>query len=151
MLLNKGANLLRFSKEIFAHCKGILVDNIQTSEHKLEAVRVAALTTQWLYLSARLTASAAFNKDYVGSASVDYLHFSGYVTMAHFWLRMMEVAAQKLKADPTGPQADFYRTKIMTGKFYFATLLPRTKSLAASMVKHPRTIMKITEEQFLTR
>ena len=118
---------------------------------QIEALQIAALTTQWLYLSARLAVSANFNKDFVGSASVDYLLFSGYVTMGHFWLRMMETAAAKLKANPTGSDAEFYRAKLKTGKFYFAHLLPRTKSLASSMVKHPGSMMSMKEEEFLAR
>ncbi len=91
---------------------------------------------------------ARFNKDVAGSASSDYLMYSGYVTMAYFWLKMMETAAKKLAASPSASDAEFYRSKIATGKFYFQNILPRTKSLAKTMVVSPRATMAITEAQF---
>ncbi len=148
MLLNRGANLFRFSKEVFGYTKSILIDNYKTSKNKKEALRVAALMTQWLYLSTRLMAHASFNRNLAGSAAVDYLMYSGYVTMAYHWLRMMEVSAQKLASGTvTGSDVDFYRGKILTGKFYFDRLLPRTKSLASTMLRSPDSLMKITNEE----
>lgn len=146
--MNKGANLFKFSKEVLSYTKSLLVDNFSTSHHKLEALRVSGLAVQWLYLTGRIAAVTAFNKDMAGSASVDYLMYSGYVTMSFFWLRMMEIAAVKLAANPTGPDAEFYKSKIATGKFYFSRILPRTKSLAATMVRLPHSIMAMPEDQF---
>lgn len=151
VLLNSGVNLWKFSQEIFALTKTVLYTNFKTSPHRVEAIRLAGLTTQWLGLSARIAVMARFNKEVVGSASVDYLMYSGYVTMAYFWLRMMEVAAAKLAANPSSPDAEFYRSKLATGKFFFAHLLPRTKGLAKSMVQDPKAVMGITEEQFAAR
>ena len=152
VLLNGGLNLYKFSKEIFSFTKSVVVDGFKTSPHKLEALRVAGLTTQWLYLSARIALMSRFGtKDMAGSAASDFLMYSGYVTMSYFWLRMMEVASKKLAANPSGPDADFYKGKLATGKFFFTSLLPRTKSLAVTMVNHPRAVMTITNEQFGAR
>lgn len=151
MLLDKGINLWLFNKEILKFSKKLLVDEFKTSPFKLEAARVAGLSLKWMYLSARLAIASRINMDNANSAAVDYLHFSGYVTMAHFWLRMMDVASKKLAANPTGPDADFYKGKIATGKFYFGNLLPRTKAFSASMLQKPSTVMSITQDQMFTR
>lgn len=50
------------------------------------------------------------DKNVVGSASVDFLNYSGYVTLAEHWLRMEEVASKKLKAGEG--DKDFLESKI---------------------------------------
>lgn len=36
------------------------------------------------------------DKNAVGSASVDFLNYAGYITLAEHWLRMEEVATKKM-------------------------------------------------------
>ncbi len=148
VVLNTGKNLFKFSKEILGYTKKLLVDDFKTSVHKVEAAKVSAMTVKWLGLSAAATLMAARNKDVVGSASVDYLMYSGYVTMSYFWLQMMEVAAAKLASNPSPEDVDFYKGKIATGKFYFQHLLPRANAHARTMLISPRKTMAITENQF---
>ncbi len=147
VLLNKGKNLMRFHKEIYGYTKSLLVDNFSSTHHKAAALRITALTLQWSALTAKIFAMTAYNKNTVGSASFDYLMYSGYITMGYFWLRMMETASAKLKANPTGPDADFYKSKIATGEFYFDRLLPRTKTLAKTMGRTPTSLMSISVDQ----
>lgn len=147
VVLNKGKNLMRFHKEIFSYTKSLLIDNYSTSNHKLAALRITGLTLQWSALTAKLFGMALMNKNAVGSASYDYLLYSGYIVMGYFWLRMMETASAKLKANPTGPDADFYKGKIATGEFYFDRILPRTKTLAKTMGRTPTSLMSITYDQ----
>ena len=106
---------MRFHKEILGYTKSLLVDNFKTSNHKRAALRVSGLTVKWAALTGQLFAMSALNRNMPGAAAYDYLLFSGYVTMAYFWLRMMEVASAQLAANPTGPDAEFYKSKIATG------------------------------------
>ena len=50
------------------------------------------------------------DKNAVGSASVDFLNYSGYVTLAEHWLRMEEVATKKMNSGQG--EKDFLDSKI---------------------------------------
>jgi hypothetical protein len=66
------------------------------------------------------------NPDEVGAAAVDFMYFSGYVTLAYLWARMAQIAQEKLAAG--SGEAAFYKAKVQTAQFYFKKILPRTKS-----------------------
>ncbi|WP_207934903.1 acyl-CoA dehydrogenase C-terminal domain-containing protein, partial [Pseudomonas aeruginosa] len=84
--------------------------------------------------------------DEVGAASVDYLMFSGYVTLAYFWLRIALVAREKL--DAGSGEAAFYEAKLATADFYFSRLLPRTAAHAAAIQAGAAGLMSLSAEQF---
>jgi len=86
------------------------------------------------------------NRDEVGSASVDYLMYSGYATLAFLWAKMAKVAQDALAAGTT--EEDFYKAKLTTARFYFTRILPRTKSHAATMLAGADTLMDLDEEHF---
>ena len=86
------------------------------------------------------------NPDEVGAAAVDYMYYSGYVTLAFFWARMAQIA-QKALADGTS-ETEFYEAKLKTARFYFAKLMPRTATHAASIKAGGATLMEMGEEQF---
>ena len=98
----------------------------------------------WQQYSIRLALKAKKNRDVVGSASVDYLMYSGYLVMAYFWAQMAQSAYEKLAGEVEN--RDFYRAKIKTAEFYFERILPRTKSLAATMMADPKTLMQLDED-----
>ena len=54
-------------------------------------------------------------------------------------------AYEKL-ADKNLDNRDFYRAKIKTAEFYFDRMLPRTKSLAKTMMADPKTLMQLDQE-----
>jgi hypothetical protein len=86
------------------------------------------------------------NRDEVGAASVDYLMYSGYIILAYMWAMMAEVACEKLASGVTDPE--FYEAKIKTAEFYFARLLPRTKTHYASMLSGADNLMSLDEAHF---
>ena len=98
----------------------------------------------WQQYSVRLALKAKKDRDIVGSASVDYLMYSGYIMMGYFWAQMAQTAYEKLATDVEN--RDFYRAKIKTAEFYFERLLPRTKSLAKTMMASPKTLMQLDED-----
>ena len=82
---------------------------------------------EWQYLTYRIAARAGTeSKEVISSASVDYLMFGGYVTLASHWLKM-EAAASKALASPADAAEEpaFYQAKIQTSAFVFDRLLPR--------------------------
>ncbi|MGB4247762.1 MAG: acyl-CoA dehydrogenase C-terminal domain-containing protein, partial [Pseudohongiellaceae bacterium] len=88
---------------------------------------------EWTTLTAELGKKAMQNPDEVNAAAYDYLMYSGYTVLAWIWAQASEVANAALQQDPSAADAEFYRGKIATARFYFERLLPRTMALASSM------------------
>ena len=105
-----------------------------------------AYKDEWLGLSLKIGEAAMENPDEAGAAAVDYLMYSGYVSMAYFWARMAIVARQKIAEG--GADTSFYEAKLMTAQFYFERLLPRTESLKATMLAGADSLMQMPEELF---
>ena len=118
-----------------------------TDEADAEFISVlSAYKDEWLGLSMKIGEAAMANPDEAGAAAVDYLMYSGYVTLAYFWARMAMVARQKIAED--SPDKDFYEAKLMTAQFYFQRLLPRTESLKLTMLAGADNLMQMPEELF---
>ena len=47
--------------------------------------------------------AAMENPDAAGAAAVDYLMYSGYVTLAYFWARMAVIAVFRCSLLPSNP------------------------------------------------
>ncbi|TXD97982.1 acyl-CoA dehydrogenase [Psychrobacter frigidicola] len=101
---------------------------------------------EWGDLTAHIGIQATENPEAVGGAAVDYMYFSGYVTLAYLWARMALVA-QTAIADGTGEQA-FYDAKIKTAQFYFAKLLPRTTTYVQRIATGVEPYMSMDVDQF---
>ena len=101
---------------------------------------------EWLDLSMKLGEAAMENPDNAGAGAVDYLMYSGYVTLAYFWARMAILAQQKI-AEADG-DVSFYEAKLMTARFYFERLLPRTESLKTTMLSGADNLMTMPESLF---
>ncbi|UVM16404.1 acyl-CoA dehydrogenase C-terminal domain-containing protein [Pseudomonas sp. B21-023] len=82
------------------------------------------------------------NPNEIGAASVEYLHAFGYVAYAYMWA-LMARAAKAGEGD-----ADFYGAKLGTARFYFARLLPRVHSLAASVKAGSESLYLLDAAQF---
>ncbi|MES2149465.1 MAG: acyl-CoA dehydrogenase C-terminal domain-containing protein [Pseudomonadota bacterium] len=103
---------------------------------------------EWNLLTLRLMLGARRDRELVGSASVDYLMYSGYVMMAFSWARQAASASARL-ASGGGAESDaFYRTKIQTAEFYFERLLPRAGAHRKGALASTRTLMQIDQEHF---
>ncbi|WOH36057.1 acyl-CoA dehydrogenase C-terminal domain-containing protein [Thalassotalea fonticola] len=92
-------------------------------------------------------AKAMINPDEVGAASVDYLMYAGYVTLAYFWAKMAKTASDTLAKGTA--EEDFYQAKLKTAKFYFDRILPRAKGHAACMVNGADSMMALDSEDFI--
>jgi alkylation response protein AidB-like acyl-CoA dehydrogenase len=146
ILLDRGKAFKDFSKEILGFCKDVSV--ISSNPHKRQMNKfVWALSTsvaKWQQQTLRIALKAKKNRDFVGSASVDYLMYSGYIVMAYMWAKMAQTAYEKLAGEVEN--RDFYRAKIKTAEFYFARIFPRTKSLGVTMMADPKTLMQLDQE-----
>ena len=54
---------------------------------------------QWQWNTIKIAYKANKNRDMVGSASVDYLMYSGYIVMAYFWAKMADAAYTKINSE----------------------------------------------------
>lgn len=141
VLLNKGKSFKVFGKVISAflkESKGTAAGEFRWQLRKM--------LWEWQAMTLRMMVASAKNRDMVGSASVDYCMYSGYVTLAYMWARQAMVAGQKLEAGEG--DAEFYKAKLDTARFYYAKLLPRTRSLKATLLKGPDTLMAMEEQNF---
>ena len=146
ILMTRGKSLNDFTKEVLGFCKNKSL--ISSNPHKRQMNRfiwpLGKAIANWQQYSIRLGLKAKSNRDVVGSASVDFLMYSGYIVMAYFWAQMAQTAYEKLAGDVEN--RDFYRAKIKSAEFYFERMLPRTKSLAKTMMVDPKSIMQLDQE-----
>jgi hypothetical protein len=146
ILLSRGASLKHFSMEILNFCKdkSMISKNPFKRQMNKFVWPLSKAVANWQQYSVRIALKAKKNRDFVGSASVDYLMYSGYITMAYFWAQMAQAAYEKLAGDVEN--RDFYRAKIKTAEFYFERILPRTKAHAATMMADPKSLMQLDAE-----
>ena len=108
--------------------------------------KLGELKQQWLSLTKTIAEKAKHNPEEIGAASVDYLYFSSYVVFAYLWVRMAQVAHEKLEA---GTQEEaFYKAKLSTAKFFYQKLLHRTQSHAAAIESGAESVMELDQEDF---
>ena len=103
---------------------------------------------QWNLLTTRIMLRSAGDREQVGSSSVDYLMYSGYVMMAYFWA-LQAVRASELLASGKGSESpEFYTAKIQTAEFYFERLLPRANAHRKAALAPTSAIMQMKLESF---
>ncbi|SDJ24141.1 hypothetical protein SAMN05216189_101477 [Pseudomonas delhiensis] len=142
VLGSQGKLLLGFTRLVHQLCQA----NAEHPQLKAQVAQLAALNKQWGELTQKVGMAAMKNPDEVGAAAVDYLMFSGYVTLGYFWLQMALVARNKLEQGSS--EADFYQAKLATADFYFARLLPRAAAHKAAVEAGGESLMRLSAEQF---
>lgn len=142
VLMTQGASLKQFTKLVHGFCK----ENAEDADMKEFIEPLAKLNKEWGDLTMKIGMTSMQNRDEVGSASVDYLMYSGYVTLAYLWAKMAKVAQTNLAAGTT--EEDFYGAKVKTARFYFQRILPRTATHAIGMVAGADSLMSLDEEHF---
>jgi alkylation response protein AidB-like acyl-CoA dehydrogenase len=139
---SKGELLKVFATEMKTYCASLRGQ----SQFNAWANAIDSHVDEWLQISNDIAQAAQSNPDELGAASVDYLMYSGYVTVGYFWLQMAVTAQQKLDAGTS--EEDFYRAKLMTAKFYFDRMLTRTRSLVSAIHSGSENLMQMEEALF---
>ena len=144
-----GRKVLMGKLKPFNDFREVVSEFIKTHENKAEMKpfikQLKRSMLAWRINTMRIAYKASKDRDMVGSASVDYLMYSGYIVMAFFWAKMADAAFTKLKS---GGDADFYRAKIQTAEFYYDRMLPRAKGHGKMMLKDPKSLMQMKDEHF---
>ncbi|VXC98508.1 acyl-CoA dehydrogenase [Pseudomonas sp. 8Z] len=141
VLGSQGKLLMAFTRLVHKFCEA------QAAHPQLAAqvAQLAMLNRQWGELTQQIGMAAMQNPDEVGAASVDYLMYSGYVTLAYFWLRMAVVAQEKVTA---GEDDGFHQAKLVTCAFYFQRILPRTEAHRLAIGAGSASTMQLAEDCF---
>ena len=103
---------------------------------------------EWNLMTLAIMLRAPKDRELVGSASVDYMMYSGYVMMAYSWAQQAAKATDLLASQQGAESADFYRAKIQTAEFYFARLLPRAQAHRKAALASTRSVMQMDKDHF---
>ncbi|ARU55929.1 acyl-CoA dehydrogenase [Oleiphilus messinensis] len=143
VLMTQGEALKRFTKLVHVFCK----EQADNEEMKQFIEPLQKLNKEWGDVTMKVGMSAMKDREEVGAAAVDYLMYSGYITMAYFWARMALIAQQKLAEGSS--EAGFYQAKVQTAQFYFKRILPRTSAHAESLAGGAEVLMQMDVENFV--
>ena len=142
ILGSKGAILKPFGAEVTAFC----VENAGNEAMQEFIQPIMTFGGDWQKMTETLGMKAMKNPDEIGAASVDYLMYSGYLTLAYFWAKMAKVAQLKLAAGDEDKA--FYDAKIKTARFYFQRILPRANGHAACVDNGADSMMALDADAF---
>jgi alkylation response protein AidB-like acyl-CoA dehydrogenase len=142
VLQTQGGMLRNFTKVVHKFCQA----NESNAEMAQFVKPLAALNKEWGDVTMRIGMKAMGNADEAGAAAVDYMMYSGYVTLAYLWAWMAQVAQTKLAAGEG--DAAFYKAKVQSAQFYFAKILPRTKGHIEMIDGGAETLMQMTADAF---
>ena len=79
-----------------------------------------------------------------GAAASDYLRLFALVAIAYMWARMARIALDKQDGD----DAEFYRAKLATARFYMTRLLPQHTAHAAALMAGKAPLMALEAAAF---
>lgn len=141
VMMTQGESLKTFTKVIHKFCAA----NAEGDIAEFTSI-LADLNKEWGAVTMELAMKASNNRDEVGGASVDYLMYSGFITLAYFWADMAREAMEKLAAGTD--EDDFYKAKIATARFYFQRVLPRVAGHKAMMANGVDSMMSLDADHF---
>ncbi|HAG94468.1 MAG: acyl-CoA dehydrogenase [Pseudomonadales bacterium] len=142
VMLTQGGLLKNFTKIVHKFCK----ENDDNAEIAEFIEPLATLNKEWGDLTTQIGMRAMANQEEIGAAAVDYLMYSGYITLAYFWAVMAKAAKEQLAAGTS--EEGFYTAKVQTAKFYFKRILPRTKSLVDTVNAGLDSLMDMEVDNF---
>lgn len=80
------------------------------------------------------------------SGSTDALHMFGHVCLGLMWAMMAKSAQEALDGNTDDPA--FYKTKLATGRYYMARMLPMTKTHQARILSGADPVMALDADAF---
>ena len=116
VLADMGAKLTKFGKLV----TGFVKANAENEALKEFTGPLAELGQEVQKVTMEIGQKAMKNPDEVGAASVPYLHLLGHFVYAYLWALMAKIALEKQD------QGEFYKSKLLTARFYYAKMLPET-------------------------
>ncbi len=90
--------------------------------------------------------NAMAKPDNAGAGSTDYMHLFGLVVLGYMWAKMAKSANEALAAG--NGDADYYRNKLLTGRFYMEKIMPETALRKTRIEAGSDSLMEMTAEAF---
>ncbi|MBP1851378.1 acyl-CoA dehydrogenase C-terminal domain-containing protein [Rhizobium halophytocola] len=140
--LNGGRAVMALFKEIGDFCEENRADDamvVYTKSLK-KGLNDLQAATMWFMQNAMA------KPDNAGAGSTDYMHLFGLVVLGYMWAKMAKAANEALESG-TG-DADFYKNKLLTGKFYMERILPETALRKTRIETGADTMMEMAAEAF---
>ena len=117
-LVNKNGDIInKYLELVKKDCNSVSKELKPFTEQLKMSLEILSKFTSWIkekIQNSRDDASVACN---------DYLKALGFVSIAHAWIKVLEVSFQDYEQNK-----DFYEDKIQTANFYFKRVLPRAES-----------------------
>ena len=145
LLQSRGKCVFNFTNEMIAQAKPHLLDGDVVGKLARASFKRAL---QWKWVTLRIMLRANKDRDVVSAACNDFLMYSGYAMMGHFWLKQAITANAKL-AKGGNDSKEFYTAKLQTAEFYFDRLLPRADGHKKSMMTPSSSIMQMDNDHFM--
>ncbi|MBT1155833.1 acyl-CoA dehydrogenase [Aminobacter anthyllidis] len=141
--LNGGRAVQAFFKEVGEFCEANRGDEQMAPYTKAlkKGLNDLQAATMWL------VQNGMANPDNAGAASTDYMHLFGLVALGYMWGRMAKTAQDKLATGANG-SADFYETKLVTGRYFMERVMPETSAHLARLSTGSATMMALAAEAF---
>jgi hypothetical protein len=147
LLATKGRCVRDYTRTVLNFAKGHIFSSGPVGSMARALVR---RSVQWNWMTTRIMLRSVKDREQVGSSSVDYLMYCGYVMMAFQWAQQA-AKAQNLLASGAGKEsADFYTAKIQTAEFYFARLLPRADAHYQGAMATTASVMQMKAQNFIS-
>jgi alkylation response protein AidB-like acyl-CoA dehydrogenase len=90
--------------------------------------------------------NAMAKPDNAGAGSTDYMHLFGLVVLGYMWAKMAKAANDNLAAG--SGDADYYKNKLLTGRFYMEKVMPETALRKARIETGADSLMEMAAEAF---
>lgn len=85
------------------------------------------------------------NPENAGAASMDYLHLFGLTGLAYMWAQIAKAAQAKIASGDADP---YYRSKLVTGRYFVERILPATGMHLAKLKTGAGMVMALEAEAF---
>jgi hypothetical protein len=90
--------------------------------------------------------NAMAKPDNAGAGSTDYMHLFGLVVLGYMWAKMAKAANANLEAG--SGDADYFKNKLLTGRFYMEKVMPETALRKARIETGADSLMEMAAEAF---
>ncbi|HZD26003.1 MAG TPA: acyl-CoA dehydrogenase C-terminal domain-containing protein, partial [Alphaproteobacteria bacterium] len=139
-------NMGRLLRRFFHPVDDFIQENMADPELKDYVMPLAKAFGRLQSATQHVAMAGLKNPDEAGAASSDYLRLFGLVALGFMWARMAKVAKQKLAEGTAEPE--FYRNKLVTGRFFMERMLPDTSGLLSKVTAGGESMMALEAEAF---
>jgi alkylation response protein AidB-like acyl-CoA dehydrogenase len=141
------ANLGRSLRRFFHPLDAFLKENMANPALKDFVPPLFKAYARLQQATAHIAEKGMARPEEAGAAATEYLRLFALVALGWMWARMAKVASEKLAAGG-GEDPDFYKTKLVTGRFFMERVLPDTASLQLRCMAGAKTLMELDAAAF---